>query len=382
MRAGAAGDRALVGAALTGDRAAAERLSHRLADTVWTACRRMNGESEGRAVFSATLAALQADNFAGLGAYDGRSRLEIFVAIRVRDILAQPMQRLFWDDPSAGWSAFQRFFAADIERLIRRRLPGRHHGDLRRDAYQDLCLALIDDDFRRIKAYSGSGSFAGFVLHAVDRLLIDFLRSPGSRRRLPAAIARLPELEQELFRQIHWQRSAPEPRALATALAARRDPAPDAAKITAALARVAASLPRGYCPGAAGPPQLLSLSDVPEAAAPGLIEPSPEDIVLEQETDRLLALAAAAVRQVATGLPERERLYLRIALGGAEPLPAREVARVLQCPVQDIYALKRCVLRRLRDSLQDDKAVKKWLASVQAPGEFAPAPLTAAGAAP
>jgi RNA polymerase primary sigma factor len=364
MKADTAGDRALVGAALAGDRTAAERLLHRLADIIWTACRRMSGESEAPAVFSATLAALQADNFAGLRAYDGRSRLDIFVAIRVRDILAQRLVRLFRDDRAAGWSAFQRFFTADIDRLIRRRLPGRHRGDLRRDAYQYLCLALIDDDYRRIKAYSGNGSFAGFVLHAVDRLLIDFLRSLGSRRRLPAAIARLPELEQELFRQIHWQRSAPEPRALAAVLAARRDPATDTAKITAALTRVAASLPRGYCPGTDGPTQLLSLSDVAEAAAPGLIEPSPEDIVLEQETDRLLARAAAVVREVAEGLPEPERHYLRIALGGAELLPARAVARLMRRPVDDIYTLKRRVIRRLRDALRDHAAVKKWLASI------------------
>jgi RNA polymerase primary sigma factor len=345
----------------------------------------MNGDSEARAVFSSTLAALQADNFAELRAYDGRGRLESFVAVRVRDILAQRLPHLFRQDPPAGWTAFQRCFAADIERLIRRRLPGRHHGDLRRDAYQDLCLALIDNDYRRIKAYSGSGSFAGFVLHAVDRLLVDFLRGLGSRRRLPAAIARLPELEQELFRQIHWQRMAPEPGALATALAAYRDPAPDASEIAAALARVGASLPRGYCPGSDGATQLLSLSDLAEAAVPGLIEPSPEDIVLEQEAGRLLALAAAVVRAVSADLPEPERRYLRIALGGAELLPARAVARLMRCPVDEIYALRRRLLRRLRDALQDDAAVKNWRASVQAPEEPADgsrAPLTAAGAAP
>jgi RNA polymerase primary sigma factor len=364
MRAGAAADRALVGAALAGDRAAAERLLHRLAGTIRTACRQRNGDSEGLADFSSTLAALQADDFAELRAYDGRGRLESFVAIRVRDIQAQRLPHLFRHDPPAGWTAFQRCFAADIERLIRRRLPGRHHEDLRRDAYQDLCLALIDNDYRRIKAYSGTGSFAGFVRHAADRLLVDFLRSRGARRRLPAAIARLPELEQELFRQVHWQRLAPEPGALATALAANRDPAPDASEIAAALARIRASLPRGYCPWADGATQLLSLSDVAEAAAPALIEPSPEDIVLEREAGRLLALAAAVVREVSADLPEPERRYLRIALGGAKPLAAREVARLMRCPVDAIYVLKRRVLRRLRDALRDDAAVKQWLASV------------------
>ena len=70
MQAGMAGDRVLVGAALAGDRAAAERLLPRLTRTIWTACRLLSGENEARAVFSSTLAALQADNFAGLSAYD------------------------------------------------------------------------------------------------------------------------------------------------------------------------------------------------------------------------------------------------------------------------------------------------------------------------
>ena len=365
MRADTASDRILVGAALAGDRSAAERLLRRIADTVWTACRLLEGgEAEAREAFSSTLAALQADGFARLSAYDGRSRLEIFVALLARDALAQRLLRSFRDDPSAGWTMFQRFFDADIRRLILRRLPGQGREDMRRDAYQEVCLALIDGDYRRIRAYAGSGSFAGFVLHTVDRLLIDFVRSISARRRLPAAIRRLAPLDQEIFRQVYWERVAPEHGALAPALAARLDPAPADEAIAAALARVQAALPPGYGPGADGPSQLLSLADIAETAAPGLIEPSPEDLALEREAERLVAAAAAVLRDVAQGLPAPERLYLQIALGGAEPLPAREVARLMRTPVEEVYKLKQRVLRRLRDALGDHASVKKWLASV------------------
>jgi hypothetical protein len=110
------GDRVLVGRASAGDRAAADRLLPRLADTIWPACRLLNGEAEARAVFLSTLAALQADNFAGLGVYDGRCRLEIFVAIRVRDLMAQRLLCLFGDDPPTAWPAFQYFFESHNRR--------------------------------------------------------------------------------------------------------------------------------------------------------------------------------------------------------------------------------------------------------------------------
>lgn len=362
MRADTAGDRALVGAAQAGDRAAAERLLRRIADTVWTACRRLEGgEAAARDAFAAVLAALEADGFARLRPYDGRSRLETFVALLSRDLLADRLLRAFHDDPRAGWSLFQRFFEPDLQRLILRRLPGAQRQDLRRDAYQEICLALIDEDYRRLRAYNGSGSFTGFVLHTVERLLIDFVRSLGTRRRLPAAIQRLPALEQEVFRQIHWQGAAAEPAALARLLATRLVSAPAADAVAAALAKVEASLPPAYA-AAAGQP--VSLSDLADGAADGLIEASPEEIALEREADRLLSAAAAVVRDVGESLPEPERLYLRIALGGAEPLPAREMARLMSLPVADIYKLKQRVIGRLREALQDHASVKKWLASV------------------
>lgn len=364
MRGDTAGDRQLVGAALAGDRGAAQRLVRRMADTVWTACRLLGDEDTARAAFTEAIAALAADGFARLRPYDGRSRLEIFVALLSRDILAQRMLRRFHDDAHAGWTLFQRFFQPDLQRLILRRLPGAQRQDLRRDAYQEICLALIEEDYRRIKAYNGSGSFTGFILHMVDRLLIDFVRSIGSRRRLPAAIKRLPMLEQEIFRQIHWQGAATDVATLTGLLAMRLDPAPAAAEVAAALARVEASLPPGFGAAAEGAHQSVALSEVAEGAAEGLVEESPEELALAQEADRLVTGAAAALRDVAATLPEAEQLYLRVALSAAEPLPAREVARLMGRPVEEIYKLKQRVLRRLREALQDHAAVKNWLASV------------------
>jgi RNA polymerase primary sigma factor len=369
MRPDAASDLTLVRAVLAGDAKASERLLRRVADTVWTACRVLTrDEADARDAFAMAAAGLREDGFRRLRPYDGRCRIETFVTLITRDLLAQRMLRLFQEDAHRGWAAFEAAFQADIRRLIQRRLPGQAQEETRRDAYQEVCVALIDDDYRRLRAYGGIGSFTGFVLHMVDRLLIDFIRSFSARRRAPAAIKRLAALDQEVFKLVHWEGMAPEIDGLVLALARRLRPVPDAAEIAAALARVQRSLPAGYRATAEAPVRITSLAEAPELGEDGVTGgpavPSPEDTAIDREGERLLELAAAVVRDVAATLPEADRLYLRIALSSAEPLPAREVARLMQRPVEDIYKLKQRVLKRLKDALGDHEAVKNWRASV------------------
>jgi RNA polymerase primary sigma factor len=80
---------------------------------------------------------------------------------------------------------------------------------------------LIDADYRRLKAFGGSGSFSGFVLRIVDRLLIDFMRRIATRRRLPAAVARQGALDREVYRLVFWERLPQRADILAADLRAR-----------------------------------------------------------------------------------------------------------------------------------------------------------------
>lgn len=367
MGADSASDRALVAAAIAGEQAAAEPLLRRIADTIWTACRLLlREEADARQAFAEVAAQLQADRFRRLQAYRSDASLDAFVALATRELLAQRLVRLIQDDAGRGWRAFEHFFRADLQRLIRRRLPGLQHEETRRDAYQEICVALLDKECRRLKAHSGSGSFAGFVLQTVDRLLVDFIRSFSLRRRAPAAIARLDALGQEVFRLVHWQGAEPDADKLVVVLATRVQPAPSMESVSAALQRVQRALPGGY--GGTPASRVISLSEAPELSEEGSTEgpavESPEQIALERERDSLLSGAASALRAIAATMAEEERHYLRIALAGAEPLAAREVARLMKRPVEEIYKLKQRVMKRLKDALQDDEAVKNWRVSV------------------
>ena len=278
----------------SGEPAHAARFIKEVAGTVWSACRLLTGgEADARHAFGEAMTALTADRFARLSAYQGRGTLDTFVALTVRDLMAERMLRLLQSDPMKAWHAFERLFEADIIRLIRKRLPS-FGEDAWRDAYQDICLKLIDDDYRRLKAYGGTGSFAGFVLRTVDHLLIDLVRSViGRRRPLPKCVS------------------------------------------------------------------IDHADDIANAQ-----ELSPEESLIHAADDERLAAAIETLTEAMNTLPAAERLYLTIVLSESKTPPAREIARLMQRPVEDIYKLKQRVLLKLREIVLTDSKIKTWRASV------------------
>lgn len=344
----------LVRAVLAGNGGAEARFTARAADAVWSSCRSLTaGETDARAAFDTAMTALRAGDFACLRGYDGRGRLESFLALVVRDVLARAVLRDVAADAQTAWRPFEALFGAALARLIQRRLPGPQRAEARQDAYQEICAGLLADNARRLAAYDGRGSPAGFVLHIADRLLLDFLRGLHARRRVPAAVLRLAPLDQELFRLVWWRGLTPE---AAASVLARRFPASSEDELKPALARVHRAVPADYQPGA----RQLALADAPDAPD----ETTPETALLAQDEDRALGQAADALHSLAAGLPETERLYVRILLSGAADLPARELARLLQQPVEETYRLRQRVLKKLKEALADHEAVKNWLASV------------------
>ncbi|MDE2163350.1 MAG: sigma-70 family RNA polymerase sigma factor [Alphaproteobacteria bacterium] len=342
-------------AVLAGEPDAQAHLIRRAADTVWTCCRGLTAdEARARAAFESAMAAVQAENFACLRAFDGRSRLDTFLALVVRDFLGRDVLRRVAEDGPKRWSAFEALFGGELRRLVQRRLSGPLWTETRQDAYQEICTGLVADDCHRLAAYDGRGSPGGFVLHVADRLLLDFMRGLRARRRLPAAVMRLAPLDQELFRMVWWRGVREED--LGATLAQRSDPPPSGADIVAALERVRRAVPADY----QRPVRQIALSDAPEPETGA----SPETLMLEGEGEQALALAADALREAAESLSAKEQLYLRLMLAGTEPVPAREMARLMQIPVEDVYRLRQRLMKTLKERLADHPAVKNWLASV------------------
>lgn len=358
---------ACLAAALAGEGDAGAEFVRHISGIVWTSCTLLAGEGpEARAAFEGVVAALCEGGFARLRGYKGRGRVETYVAVVTRDLLANRVLRLLFDDRRRGWAAFERFFGEDLRRQVRRRLNGAAYEDMRADAYQELCAALVEDDYRRLRQYTGQGSFTGFVLRTADRLLIDFVRSIAPRRRLPAAVARLGPLEQDVFRLLAWRRIPAEADSVAAALASAANPKPPLNDIVEAIAAVRPHVQEAR-DGNAARGAAISLSALEGDAADALIgggEASPEDALIGRAGDDALALAAAALRRAGAALSDGERIYLEVVLGGGDSLPAREIARLMKRPVEEVYKLKQRVHKCLRAAISDDPAVKNWRASV------------------
>jgi RNA polymerase primary sigma factor len=344
-------DRALVAAVLAGKPDAITRFIQEISTTVWASCRALSGyEGEARDNFLEVMGELRDSGFAAFREYDGRSSLKTFASLAIRDLYCRKLLQLFDFDPAKAWRIFGQLFEADIRRLIHRRLPAMSSEDIHQDLYQSVCVALVDQDYRRIRAYSGKGSFSGFVLRCADNIVGDEIRiAIAPRRRLPAAISRLAELDREVFRLVFWDR-VPNTGQLAHRLRSRFSRDFPTTEVESALARVRTAAEKLR---ATPPPQ-----ETEDSA-----EPTPEDIFVQAEDDEQLSAALGALTQAIQILPDDERLYLMLILRD-DPPPPRDVARIMRRPVDEVYAMKQRVLKKLRELVCEDSAVKSWLTSV------------------
>jgi RNA polymerase sigma factor (sigma-70 family) len=353
-------------AALRGDSTAAEALTRVAADLAWAACQRVTyGGKDAEDGFRDVMSALSADGFARLKGYDGRAHVRVYIAVIIRDLLSERVVKLLTMDLRRGWRAFEAFFSDDIHRMIVRMFPGTANQQNREDAYQSVCEALLKNDLQRLRAYSGRGSRSGFILHIIENLIIDFARTIVPRRRLPAAIQRLSVFDQATFRLLYWEHVDPSPSILAARLSRAGGELPARATVIEAIERVRAALPPGYIPDAHGHNQTVDISAADELAlaggAEGFAVPTPEDQAIDGQHAIHLEQALAVLQSAFPKLSAAERLYLQLALTGE---PAREIARMLGQPVEDIHKLAQRVKRRLREELSDAEAVIKWRLSV------------------
>ena len=365
MTAHADPERELLGAALRGDAGAAATLTRAVADLVWTACLRVTQDrTETEAAFRDVMASLRADGFARLKGFDGRARVRVYTTLVVRDLLSERVVKLLALNADTGWRAFEAFFSDDMRRIILRNLPGKDQQQNREDAYQSVCEALLKNDLQRLRAYSGRGSPSGFILHVIENLVIDYVRTILPRRRLPAAIQRLSTLDQSVFRLLYWERLSPDPPVVLVRLP--RAEAPLAVTdVAEAIARVRTALPPGYHAERHGLGQTIDISAADEGLLAGGAEdfavPTPEDKLLEGQAAGLLEQALAALQEAFPRLDATERLYLQFALSGQ---PAREIARLIGLPVETVHKLAQKVKKQLREEIGGADAVKKWKLSV------------------
>jgi RNA polymerase primary sigma factor len=340
----------LVNAVLSGEAGAASRFLEHVSTTLWSIVVRLAGDgADAEAAFLHIVASLKADDHARLRGFDGRSRLTTYLSLVARDVLADQLAGKFSSTPHEAWERFSRYFETDIRSRIGRQLPSKLGRAGREDAYQEVCLKLIENDFHRIRSYGGRGSFTGYILTVVDRILIDLVRRETPRRRMPAAIARLAPLDQAIYAAVVWEGCPQDADRLAAALRGRLAQDPTAADIAEAVARLAGIV---RLERASPATEAISLDVLlGEGGGPSIADssPTPEDRLLLFEEEQRRAALVAAVNAAAEKLPTDERLYLQIVFSANEPLPARGIARLMGCPVEEVYRLKQRTQKWLKE---------------------------------
>ncbi|CAA7617121.1 sigma-70 family RNA polymerase sigma factor [Magnetospirillum sp. SS-4] len=356
-----ADDGDLLRAARNGDAGAWETFVRRWADLLYGCCRQVFDETRCRSEFPLLIERLADNRLAALSDWDGRAAAAPYLVLKTADLLADRITGLLATDRDAGWSAFERFFGADLTRLVRRRLGQDQDCD---DVAQDLRLRLMAEDCAALRKYDGRGSFSGYVRRVALNLIEDILRARDGRRREPEAIRRMEPLERRAFDLIYVQGLTAEdlPDRLRDAQG-RRLPRVEAMRV---LHRVDAAL-GGHAP----PPRprhvplTVTTPDGSEHERPlPHHAASPED---ETRGLRDRAAMEAACEVLATALarlPAEARLYLHYRFLADPPLPPRRIAEIMRLPVEDLYRRRKSWEGMLLDQLKAAGVEKFPLASV------------------
>ena len=340
-------DRVLVAAVIDGDAEAWSAFVERTAEIVHGAAAAIFPIAEAESEALDLFRRLADNGFVHLRAYDGRATLATFLQLKLADLLVERSLGLLATEPERGWAAFALFFDRDIKRVVARHFPG----DNIEDPLQDVRAKLIADDYKRLRAYSGHGSFTGFLRRTVGNICIDLQRAITGRRRLPAAIENLDQLAQIVFREIYWNgvsRDALPQRIL--------DGGHGPEAIEAAVAQIDALAAAGAFTIHARPIH-VPIDDDRDGTTPPLSarladeHASPEAALIEKQQDGLSVELFAALETAMTRLPDDARLYLQLRFLHEPPLAPRDIASLMNIDRETIYRRREAWEAALRGEL-------------------------------
>jgi RNA polymerase sigma factor (sigma-70 family) len=223
-----------------------------------------------------------------------------------------------WDDFLNGYSPLilqvVHLFERDEDRI--------------EDCFVFVCERLKRDNLRKIRQFDvgGAATFATWLRAVVRNLCLDWRRHRFGRPRLFRAIARLRELDQEVFRCIHHRglrenETYHAVRALYPSLT-RRELAASIGRINKCLSHHQSWLLASRNPRL----ESISASSNNPGASDGDIElpdrePDPETLSVQQES-------LTALREAMSDLPAQQRLLLRLRY--EQELTLEQIAQLTQ----------------------------------------------------
>ena len=346
-------DLALISAVIRKEAGAWDRFVQRYSDLVYTYCSSIFSDQDLEVEYLNAFRCLQSDNFANLRDFEGRVEFSTYLTVTLGKILERRIVELFNIDSNRGWTAFQGFFKKVLNRLRREN----------EDLYQDICVRLIDNNYRRIVSFDGRGSFTGYIRRVIDNLCLDLRRNSEGRRRLPEPVLRLPALEQEIYRQIHWNGSREKD--LPDILRDDRGIPYGKERLELALAQLRNTQLRQVDP----PVREISLESVvrdgeeKEKELPDSTY-APETLLVDAQEERSTEEHYFALMQALNSLPAEFSLYVRLRFYSQPEKSPREIARLMGRSEREIYKIRQQAISVLRIALKESGVEKKLDLSV------------------
>jgi RNA polymerase sigma factor (sigma-70 family) len=265
--------------------------------------------------------------------------------------VAELLRRLSSERPGAAWSEFLERYSPLVMHVIRRYEAA--HGPVM-DCFVYVCGALCDDDFRRLRSFrlDGPARFETWLKAVVANLCVDWRRRQRGRLRPVRAVARLPELDQLVYRLIYVRGM---PRAECLHVLRARYPDLTERALSEINARLHALLPprqrwqlslRPSTPVTVGDGADGEDDSALQLEAPG---PGPDGDAEQEQRQRL-------VRDALANLPNTQRLLLKMRY--EQNLTLEQIARLTGQP--DPFRVHRQVqaaLAALREQLAPQVAL-------------------------
>jgi RNA polymerase sigma factor (sigma-70 family) len=236
------------------------------------------------------------------------------------------LERLSSGRGDAAWNEFLAQYSPLIMHVIRRHDA---EDDRATECFIDVCGALSDDGFRRLRSFrpNGPARFKTWLMAVVSNLCVDWHRKQHGRVRPFRRVSRLPELDQQVYRCIYVRGMS---RAECLASLAPRFPELTEATVSEVNARLFALLsPQQRWQLSARIPALQPVAggaepeDDDPARQVATQEPGPDELAAESQQQRQL-------QEALSKLPAEQRLLLRLRY--EQNLTLAEVARLTGQP--------------------------------------------------
>lgn len=242
------------------------------------------------------------------------------------EAVGELLERLSSGRPDSAWTEFLHRYSAQIMHVVQRYESD--HGRVM-DCFVHACGELSNNGFQRLLRFrpDGRARFRTWLAAVVSNLCVDWRRQQHGRFRPIQAVARLPELDQLVYRYI-YVRGMPRDECLHALRG--RFPGLTEQSLSEVNARIFSLLTprqRWQLSTRASDPMSLDEATAPDRDAPVIQPEDPAqgpDEHAQADQERILLEAAMAQ------LPPRQRLLLRLRF--QQDLTLEEIARLTRLP--------------------------------------------------